>query len=122
ITYSALSLLLTLITMFIVAISVVSIGLIIGSFMNSTEGFGLISGFVIFPLFFLSGALFPTNNLPAWLGAFVGVNPLTYAVDLLRGLLLGIHTFNLWLDFTILAGFAIVMVICGTLAFRRLKP
>lgn len=120
--YSVLSVLLTLLTMFIVAISVVSIGLIIGSFMNSTEGFGLIGGFVVFPLFFLSGALFPTNNLPSWLAAFVSVNPLSYAVDLLRGLLLNLHTYNLWLDFSVLVGFAVVMVIAGTLAFRRLKP
>ncbi len=112
---------LTLLLIFILMIAVVSLGLTIGSLMDSPEGFGLIGSFVIFPLFFLSGALFPVNNLPSWLYAFVRVNPVSYTVDGLRTLILGIGSFGLAVDFGVTAAFALVMVVIGTQAFARMK-
>ena len=47
--------------------SLVSVGLIIGAGMESPEGFQLVSSFLLFPTFFLSGALFPIGRLPPWL-------------------------------------------------------
>ena len=99
----------------------VSIGLIIGSQMESPEGFQLIGSFLIFPMFFLSGALFPIENLPAWLAPFVYINPATYAVDGLRWALLGMHHFDPLLDFAVVSAFAVVMIGIGTYAFRKMR-
>jgi ABC-2 type transport system permease protein len=103
------------------AIAIVSIGLIIGSLMESPEGFGLIVTFVAYPLFFLSGALFPIENLPIWLKPFIFVDPLTYGVDALRQIILGAGRFPVIFSFSILLAFAIGMVFLGTIAFERMK-
>jgi ABC-2 type transport system permease protein len=102
-------------------IAVTSLGLAIGSIMESPEGFGLISSFVIFPLFFLSGALFPVTNLPTWLRVIVTINPVSYAVDALRSVILGITSYGLTLDFAVLIAFTVIMVMVGTWAFKRIK-
>ena len=107
--------------MLILLVGLVSIGLIIGSFMESSEGFSLISGFIVFPLFFLSGALFPLDNLPDWLLTLTVVNPVSYGVDALRGLLLGTYRFGLLVDFSVLLVFALVIVGLGSWAFNRMK-
>jgi ABC-2 type transport system permease protein len=111
----------SLVFMLVLASAIVSIGLIIGSLLESFEGFNLITSFLIFPLFFLSGALFPIDNLPPWLHAFTIVNPVTYAVDGMRGVILGISIFPVMLDLAILLGFAAVMLIIGSIAFSKMK-
>jgi ABC-2 type transport system permease protein len=116
-----LNLVLVYMYMIILLVGLVSIGLIIGSFMESSEGFSLIGGFIIFPLFFLSGALFPLTNLPDWLLTLTLANPLTYGVDAMRGLMLGSYRFGLFVDFSILLTFAAVMVGIGSLAFEHMK-
>ena len=116
-----ISIFISLTFLFITTIGLVSIGLIIGSQMESPEGFQLISSFLIFPLFFLSGALFPISNLPAWLSPFILVNPITYSVDGIRGAMLGISQFNIVFDFMIISIFAFVMILFGTLAFKKMK-
>lgn len=105
----------------VTTVGLVSIGLIIGSQMESPEGFQLIISFLVFPLFFLSGSLFPITNLPSWLAPFIFVNPVTYAVDGIRGVLLGISQFSLLFDFAIVGLFALVMILTGTYAFKKMK-
>jgi ABC-2 type transport system permease protein len=114
-------LLLVYLLMLVLLVGLVSIGLIIGSVMESSEGFSLIGGFIVFPLFFLSGALFPLNNLPDWLLTLTIVNPVSYGVDALRGLLLGTYRFGLFIDFSILTVFALLMVVLGSWFFNRMK-
>ena len=121
INFTLISALETILIILLLMISILSVGLIIGSMMTSPEGFGLISSFVIFPLFFLSGALFPVKNLPSWLYAFVVINPVSYAVDALRTVILGVGNFGLGLDMLVLIAFAVAMVLIGTEAFRRMK-
>jgi ABC-2 type transport system permease protein len=121
ISYSVQMVVQTIIFMLVLAAAVVSIGLIIGSFMESPEGFNLIVSFLVFPLFFLSGALFPIDNLPSWLRAFTTLNPVTYAVDGMRGVMLGMSTFPVMMDFGVLLGFAVVMIGIGSIAFSRMK-
>ncbi len=119
---SAVSIVAALGIAIIVAIGMVSVGLTIGSFFESLEGFQVIISFLVFPLFFLSGALFPLEPLPSWLRAVSYVDPLTYAVDALRSIQLGIPSaIPLVVDFAVIIGFAIAMVLIGTLAFRRMK-
>jgi ABC-2 type transport system permease protein len=110
-----------LVFIMLLAIAFVSVGLFIGTFFESFEGFQAIMSFVLFPLFFLSGALFPVQNLPGWLQIMLRANPVTYAVDGLRGVTVGVHLFNYALDLAVLVGFSSLMLVCGTWAFRRMK-
>ena len=121
--FTLLMFLLTMLIIFVLTMGIVSIGLIIGSMLSSPEGFGLISSFVTFPIFFLSGALFPiTDALPAWLTVVVRANPVFYGVDLLRGVTLGIApAFSPLLDFSVIVAFAVVLIALGTVAFKRMK-
>jgi ABC-2 type transport system permease protein len=115
------SVLVSLAFLLVATVGLVSVGLILGSQMESPEGFQLIISFLIFPLFFLSGALFPITNLPAWLAPFIFVNPVTYAVDGIRGVLLGISRFPLLFDFALVCLFAFIMILIGTYAFKKMK-
>ncbi len=115
------SIIMSLIILVIATAGMVSIGLIIGSRMESPEGFQLITSFLLFPLFFLSGALFPINRLPSWLAVFTFLNPLTYAVDALRGVLLGTAQFTLLFDFGIITAFGVAAIFVGTFAFEKMK-
>lgn len=101
--------------------SLVSVGLIIGAMMESPEGFQLVSSFLLFPTFFLSGALFPLDRLPAWLAPLVVIDPLTYSVDALRHAILGRAHFPLVLDLGLMVGFLGAVVWAGSLAFRHMR-
>jgi len=112
--------------MLLITFGLVSIGLTIASFMGSLESFGAIQSFINLPLFFLSGALFPIQNLPDWMQGASKVNPLTYGVDALRAILLGgawepYQVQPLLIDVGIVAGFDLVMIAIGTWAFSRMK-
>jgi ABC-2 type transport system permease protein len=107
--------------LFVMSVSLVSIGLIVGSIMESPEGFQLISSFLLFPIFFLSGALFPLSGLPAWITPLTRLNPVTYSVDALRNVILGRSEFPLSLDLAIIIAFAAIMIVVGTGAFERMK-
>jgi ABC-2 type transport system permease protein len=121
INYTILKLLLSFLFMFVLASALVSLGLIIGSNMESVEGFQLIVSFLVFPMFFFSGALFPLKNLPQYLLIFTILDPVTYAVDGLRGLILGSSQLPIAINLTILTAFAAVMIGVGTWSFKRLK-
>ena len=105
----------------LLAVGMVSIGLTLGAFFESMEGFQVIITFMIFPLFFLSGALYPISGLDPVLGAAVQANPVTYAVDGLRGVLIGQNHFPLWLDLGVILLFDAAMVLLGAWAFRKMK-
>lgn len=115
------SFILALVILFFTTSGLVSVGLIIGSFMESPEGFQLVSSFILFPLFFLSGALFPINKLPSWLMPLVLINPLTYSVDALRNVILGFSQFSLFLDFGVMITFLLIVIIIGTYCFKKMK-
>jgi len=111
-----------LLILFITSIAMVSMGLALGSFFESLEGFQVIATFVVFPLFFLSGALFPVNDrLPHWLHGIVKLNPLTYTVDGVRGALLGLNTFPFYVDIAVITIFAVLMILAGSALFSRMK-
>jgi len=104
----------------LISIAMVSIGLVIGANLKSPEGFGLVINFVMWPMFFFSNALFTLENLPAWLTAITFINPLTYAVDAVRGVILGINHFPIYLDIAVMMIFSGIMMILGVLSFRRM--
>jgi len=121
ITFSPVSVGITLIFLLVTTAGLVAIGLTIGSQMESPEGFQLIGSFLIFPMFFLSGALFPIENLPPYLAPFVFLNPATYSVDGIRGALAGLHRFSLLTDLAVTTAFTFVMVLIGTYAFKKMR-
>jgi ABC-2 type transport system permease protein len=83
------------------AIALSSIGLVLASRLRSIENFAGIMNFLMFPMFFLSSALYPASTLPGFLQPFVRADPLTYAVDLMRHPLLnGLYAANLSSDYT----------------------
>ena len=121
ISYTFASIGLVIMIVALAAAALTAIGLTIGSLMTSPEGFQLITTFVIFPLFFLSGALFPLENLPVYLAALTAVNPVTYIVDALRGLLIGIQYFGSFEIIFVLAAFALIANLIGIQAFKRMR-
>ncbi|WP_319540299.1 ABC transporter permease [uncultured Methanospirillum sp.] len=114
--------LLSLPVMLLITFGLVCIGLTFASLMKSFEGFGLIQTFINMPMFFLSGALFPLNNVPQWLQVVSLVNPLTYGVDALRTVMIGQSWTGIApisVDIAVLLVFDVVMFTVGTWAFSR---
>ena len=110
--------------MLLITLGVVCIGLTLASFMTSLESYGTIMTFVNLPMFLLSGALFPVNNLPSWLKTVVYINPLTYGVDAMRAVILGnayASPFTIQVDVLFLLIFDAVMILVGTYAFSLRK-
>lgn len=108
----------------LVTLGMVCIGLTLASFMSSLESYGTIMTFVNLPMFLLSGALFPVNNLPPWLEWTVYFNPLTYGVDALRAVILGsvyVSPFSIQVDVLYLLIFDAVMIMVGTYSFTLRK-
>jgi ABC-2 type transport system permease protein len=108
--------------MLLITFGVVCVGLTIASYLESLESFGLIQTFVNLPLFFLSGALFPVTNIPAWLQWAFYANPLTYGVDALRSIILGgawTPLLPLYQEVLILLAFDTAIILIGTYAFGR---
>ncbi len=112
------SLLIAAIFMALIATTFIGIGLIFASRMRDMQGFNVIMNFFIFPVFFLSGALFPVTNLGI-VGMISLADPLTYGVDGMRAALIGASTFPLILDLAVLAGFSLAMVLLGAYSFEK---
>ncbi|MFE9581378.1 ABC transporter permease [Nocardia sp. NPDC006044] len=74
---------------------------------------------ITMPLFFASNALYPLDLMPAWLRVISHVNPLSYEVDALRGLLVG-GTYHLWLDLVVLVVSAVLGIACAASLLGRL--
>ena len=119
--FTPLSVLFTIIMLFFLAIGLVSMGLIMGSFMESPESYGIISSAVVYPLFLLSGALYPLKDLPVWLNILTRIDPASYAVDGLRSTILGNSAMGYFPNLMIIIGFDLVLVLTGTWAFNRMK-
>jgi len=108
----------SVLAMFLIAFAMSAMGIVIAARMKEMEGFQMVVNFVIMPIFFLSGALFPLDHLPEWLSLLTRVDPLTYGVDLLRGVLIGVQNFPPWNNFLIITGFALVMMAIAVWEFN----
>ena len=115
---NGLQLVLILMAIFFIAVAVTSLGVLLASRLRSIEGFGTINNFLVMPLFFLSGAMYPTNTIPLWLKYLVYFNPLTYGVNLLRGIILKVDGFLL-LNLGEIALFTILALITAVFFFER---
>src|SRR5918995_2214980 len=119
--YTTLSLVQTVVVVLLLSFSLTSLGLALGSYMHSLEGFQMIVSFVVFPIFFLSGALFSIDNLPDWLSILIIIDPATYAVDALRNAMLGIGSKPFEVDISILIAFTVGLGALGVFSFGRMK-
>ena len=88
--YSIATVPLAFVFMLLVGLVFAGLGTAIGSTLKDMQGFQLIMNFLVMPIFFLSGALFPLNNLPTALTLATRVDPLSYGIDGLRGALIGL--------------------------------
>ncbi len=103
----------------LISLGLACLGLMIASFTDSMEGFNLILSFIVLPMFLLSGALFPITGLPSWLQFAVYLNPLTYGVDALRFTILHESVLPLYVNFAVLAGFALATVLASAYLFSK---
>ncbi len=112
---------LALLVMFLISILFTALGTAIASVLEDFQGFQLIMNFLVMPMFFLSGALFPLDGLPQVISIITLINPLTYGVDALRAMLIGVSHFNFLFDMGILAGVTALCLVVGSYLFSRIQ-
>jgi ABC-2 type transport system permease protein len=96
-------------------------GTAIGSTLKDMQGFQLVMNFMVMPIFFLSGALYPLANLPRALAVLTRVDPLTYGVDGVRGALIGVTHFGIATDVSALALVAVLLLGVGAWRFAKIE-
>jgi ABC-2 type transport system permease protein len=73
---------------FLISLAITSLGVFIAAGMRSMQGFQMVMNFLVMPLYFLSGAMFPISSAPTWMKTLMTINPLSYGVDGLRNIIL----------------------------------
>ena len=106
---------------FLIAILFTSLGIAIASTLQDMQGFQLIMNFLVMPIFFLSGALFPLQGLPTIMEVITRIDPLTYGIDAVRGALISGNTFGMASDFLIIAVVAAILLVVGSRLFERIQ-
>ncbi len=112
---------LVLLLMGLIACLFAALGTAIGSVIENIQGFQLVMNFLVLPIFFLSGALYPLNNLPKVLSAITSLDPLAYGVDGLRTILIGMSHFGLAADFSVLVLVATAFLVIGSYLFSKIQ-
>jgi ABC-2 type transport system permease protein len=112
---------LALLFMILMAIVFAALGTAIGSTLRDMQGFQMVMNFLVMPIFFLSGALFPLANLPRPLAAVTQVDPLSYGVDGLRGALTGLWHFGVGTDLAVLCVLASGLLVLGAWRFSKIQ-
>lgn len=107
--------------MFLVALLFTALGTAIASRIDDMQAFPLVMNFLIMPLFFLSGALFPLDRLPSALALVVRLNPLSYGVDAVRGTLVGLGHFGLTRDIIVLLISTALVMAVGAYLFEKIE-
>ncbi len=107
--------------MAITALLFTSMGTAVASVIEDMQGFQLIMNFMVLPFFFLSGALFPLKGVPILLRTIASIDPLTYGVDGLRGVLVGTNQMNLGLDAAVLLFATLLLVALGSFLFSKIQ-
>jgi ABC-2 type transport system permease protein len=110
-----------LLFMVLIASLFAALGTAIGSVLQNIQGFQLIMNFLVMPIFFLSGALYPLSNLPSLLSLVTTLDPLAYGVDALRTTLIGVSHFGLAMDATVLLVALAILLVVGSRLFDRIQ-
>ena len=110
-----------LVFMVLVSVMFTALGTAIASVLSDFQGFQLVMNFLVMPIFFLSGALFPLTNLPKVLEVIASVDPLSYGVDGLRYALIGVAHFGVALDLVVLSIIAAALMGMGSYLFSKIQ-
>jgi ABC-2 type transport system permease protein len=111
--------LVSILFMTLTAVAFIGLGLALASKLKDMQGFSLIMNFLIFPLLFLSGAIFPIDNMPSFVKALSYIDPMTYGVDGMRGALLGVSSLPIALSLVVILGTCVLMVFLGAYLFEK---
>jgi len=116
---------------FVLAFALSALGVALAARMRSLQGFQVVTNFLMMPMFFLAGALFPLGaNLPAWLTVLTRLDPAAYGIDPLRravldpagdrlGLTLFGQTLGVWTEEALVLGFGLLMLTIAIRSFRQ---
>ena len=110
-----------IVVLLFVSLLFAAFGTLLASRLTDMQGFQLIINFLVMPLFFLSGALFPLEGLPKALDIVAKLDPLTYGIDAFRHLLIGVSHFGLTTDITVLSAVTLVFLIGGAWSFSKIE-
>ena len=126
---SALTVLSLLPLMFLLAVSMGSLGVLLATRIRSMQAFQVVMQMLMFPMMFLSGVFFPVEGLPSWMNVLVKINPATYGIAPIRQAVLGSapdspfnisvlgHTMSIWDNVIVMAVFGIVMTLLAMWSF-----
>jgi len=109
----------------VLSFAIAAFGILLASFYDSYESFSVIMNFIVMPMFFLSGAMYPVRLLPAALRIVAKFNPLTYGIDALKNIIFPFETgrmgadFSLFADVTIIVTASLVFVLIAGKTFER---
>jgi ABC-2 type transport system permease protein len=112
---------LALVFMILIATVFSALGVAIGSSLQDMQGFQLIMNFLVLPIFFLSGALFPLTGLPRVLSVVTSIDPLSYGIDGMRSVLLGASYHGAAMDAEVLVAIASVLLVFGAYRFSKIE-
>ena len=107
--------------MFLVALLFTALGTMIASLLDDMQGFQLIMNFLVMPLFFLSGALFPLDGLPKTLSIIAKLDPLSYGVDAFRSLLINSSHYGIGTDLIVLSIVTSFFLLLGSYFFKKIQ-
>ncbi|MBI2874022.1 MAG: ABC transporter permease [Firmicutes bacterium] len=128
---------------FLISFAITSMGVAIAARMESMQGFQMVMNFLVMPLFFLSGAMFPVSSAPAWMKNLMVINPLSYGIDGLRNVIFsetmitlegglerplaevavkaGLIRWDLGTDILIMVLVALVLTVVGAYSLNRVE-
>src|SRR5688500_18052231 len=112
---------LAILFMALIALVFAALGTAIGSALKDMQGFQFIMNFLVMPIFFLSGALYPLRNLPTLLAGATRLDPLTYSIHGLRRALIGSAQFRMVTNSAVLTTVAAVFLGLGAWSFSRIQ-
>ncbi len=107
--------------MALTALLFTAMGTAIASLLEDMQGFQMVMNFLVMPIFFLSGALFPLAGLPDSIVTIASLNPLTFGVDGLRGALVGQMHFGFITDFAVVSGITVLFLVVGSYLFSKIE-
>jgi ABC-2 type transport system permease protein len=107
--------------MVLIALVFAALGMAIGSGLQDMQGFQLIMNFLVLPIYFLSGALFPLTGLPIALSYATKADPLSYGIDGMRNVLLGHAAFDPRVDLVVLLVVGCILLVIGAYRFSKIE-
>jgi ABC-2 type transport system permease protein len=119
--YNWPALTITLLFMLMLSLAMVSFSSAIGAMVNDMPSFMAVTNFLVVPLFFLSGSMYPLDNIPGVMKVIASVNPLSYAIDAMRSTLINQTHFGLPVDFVVMGATTVVLIAFSIYRFQRIE-